>query len=381
MKKKVIILALSLTMMFLLPLLAIPATTAASETGWLDVLPLGSGTASYQDVAGGGGQYVYATQTGSNSHAFLIISLANPSNPTVVSYLARLDAGHTIGSIEINEDETVAVVCAGLGIYVIDISDKLNPNITKYYNLGKHPEDVDVYGNYAYLASGSDGIPVVDISDIYNPSTHYNGDYGDTASLWARGIVYDPARNCLYVSMSSGYFRTFTVSSGTPSIAGTIPTSGSTTNGIGQIGQYKVATIDDYGLVHIIDTTSLSTPVVQGTVDVGGASGYLGDIAWNTTMGTKFIALEDDSMKAVSFSNPSSPSAGESSGGFSGYGCCINGDYVVVAGGPWGFFVFSLSAAMGGAGFDIPGFTFLYILSTLMTLGLLIVFTRKDKIF
>jgi hypothetical protein len=61
----------------------------------------------------------------------------------------------------------VACGTAGLGIY--DISDIFNPTLTGFLPLSGTALSVDVVGNYAYVASDRGGVHVVDVTDKHAP--------------------------------------------------------------------------------------------------------------------------------------------------------------------------------------------------------------------
>ncbi|MHA1270583.1 MAG: hypothetical protein ACTSPY_12395 [Candidatus Helarchaeota archaeon] len=380
MKNKMTLLIISTIILFLIPLLGIPIVKAATNIGWLDVQPLGSGTASYRDVAGGSGQYVYAVQTGSDNYAFMIISLANPASPSIVGYVDRVGSD-TIHSVAVNPAETIAVVGVTQGIYVINISDKTNPNRTSDFSFGSNAAyDVELVGNLVYCAAGSTGLPVIDISDIYNPTLQFSGDYGDTGTLFCWGVEYDSSNNVIYGALSSGYFRVFSLDgSGNPSTQSTILACSTKADTIALIGTNLVAMMDDYASISIINTQNLGTPTVVGTVDIGGASGYYGEITYDSSMGSRLVAVEDDSLCVVDFTNPAAPTAtAAASSGLSGYGVAVAGAYVIVAGGPWGFFVYRVSDMPGGTfTIPVPGFSFVYIISLMIVIGLAIGIIRK----
>ncbi|MHA1650169.1 MAG: LVIVD repeat-containing protein [Candidatus Helarchaeota archaeon] len=385
MNKKVILIALSITILFTIPLLAIPITNAADHVGWLDVRPLGSGTASYKGVVGGSGQYIYAAQTGSDSYAFMVISISDPASPTIVGFESRASPGHIIHSVDVNPAETVAVVGVSGGIYVIDISDKANPTRTAYFNFGSSnaAHDVEIVGDLVYCAAKTTGLPVINISDINSPTLHWNGDYGDTGTLGLYDIKYDSARNVIYGAMSSGYFRVFSLDgNGIPSTQSTIPTSGNRLTAVEKISDYRVAVGDSCGVVTIINTQNLATPSVLGSVDIGGE---IGGIAYTSTLGSYFLAIEDNSLKLVSFASESAPSeaATLTKGSLAGYDVAVTSTYAMAAGGGYGLYIYRISDLLGAAApsTGIPGFTFMYIVASILTIGLIIIFTQKSKFF
>jgi hypothetical protein len=389
MKKKFLLMSLLFAIFLVIPFIGTPVSNAAATSvGWLDVQPLASGTASYRDVVGGTGDYIYAVQTGSNDYAFLVVSIATPSNPSIVGYENRSSTGHTIHSVDINDDETVAVVGVTQGIYVIDITDKANPNRTSYFSYGASNAayDVVIVDDLVYCAAGSTGLPVINISDINNPSLHFGGYYGDTGSLWCRGIAYEPTYDKIYAAMSSGYFRVFSLDSdGIPNTQSTIAAVSTSADAVTVIASVRAAIMDDYGEVAIIDTTNLNSPSVLGSTDIGGASGYYGELVYDGTLGLKLLAAEDDTLAVVDFTTSSSPSSFTGASGFSGYGVGLCGSYVAVAGGPWGLFIYNtvdvVSSNGGTTTFpfdDIPGFELIFVLIAYFGLTVYLLMKKRN---
>lgn len=392
MKKKFLLIPLLFAIFLVIPFIGTPiSNAAASSVGWLDVQPLASGTASYRDVVGGTGNYIYAVQTGSNDYAFMVVSIATPSNPTIVGYENRSSTGHTIHSVDVNAAETIAVVGVTQGIYVINITDKSNPTRTSYfsYAAANAAYDVVIVDDLVYCAAGSTGLPVIDISDINNPSLQFGGNYGDTGSLWCRGIAYEPTYDKIYAAMSSGYFRIFSLDgSGNPSTQSTIAAGSTSSDAVTVINSVRAAHMDDYGIVSIIDTTNLNSPSVLGTTDIGGASGYYGELVYDGTLGLKLLAAEDDTLAVVDFTTASSPSSFTGASGFSGYGVGVSGIYTLVAGGPWGLFVYNTADVVSGGStttttlptFEIPGFEMIFVILAYLGISAYILTKKRNSL-
>jgi hypothetical protein len=104
-----------------------------------------------------------------NSGMFYIISISNPTNPSVVSslYLESFACG-----IEYR-DNNVYVATTG-GLKVINISDPSNPNVVSTFGGGYFYMDAD-FNNDRLFISKSAGFDVVDISDPGNPVGLFQG--------------------------------------------------------------------------------------------------------------------------------------------------------------------------------------------------------------
>src|SRR5262249_8677471 len=63
-----------------------------------------------------------------------------------------------------------AYVAAGsTGLQVVDVSDRVHPRVVASRSLPGNANDVRVAGNFAYVAAGSAGLQIVDVSNPLNP--------------------------------------------------------------------------------------------------------------------------------------------------------------------------------------------------------------------
>jgi hypothetical protein len=114
------------------------------------------------------GDRVYA----SYSNRLRIIDVHDPSVPTIVGTF-RTQAG--IRSLAVRG--TCAYVGDVVGLYILDVTDAANPIQGSLFRLPGPPDalpdpslhDAVVSGRYAYLADGSRGIRILDISDPRDP--------------------------------------------------------------------------------------------------------------------------------------------------------------------------------------------------------------------
>ncbi len=99
----------------------------------------------------------------------IIVDVSDRANPETLFYSNSLFEDAHCMSV------TGTTVCVGLaddetGIVFLDSSDPTNPVIINHYNPGWRVHDIEIIGDYAVLAVGSDGLRFINISDPLNPS-------------------------------------------------------------------------------------------------------------------------------------------------------------------------------------------------------------------
>lgn len=116
------------------------------------------------------GQYAYLI-TAYNSTALCVVDISDKANPRVVSSLFSASGG---SCIEINASGTMAFIGGyfngkGNGFQVVDISNPLAPNALGFIKLNSSPQALVTADRYAYLAMGSAGVQVIDVSSPNAP--------------------------------------------------------------------------------------------------------------------------------------------------------------------------------------------------------------------
>jgi len=91
-----------------------------------------------------------------------IIDISNLSTPV---YLKSLDLPKQVKSIKVIGDY---LFCSYSGLKIYDISDPKNPVEVSYLDIGVPTFKFKIVENTLYLASGKNGVTLIDISDIYN---------------------------------------------------------------------------------------------------------------------------------------------------------------------------------------------------------------------
>lgn len=128
------------------------------------------------------GNYVYV---GSYRSGVNIIDVSNPSEPWEIGYVPF--EGNKVSIRIFGQYAYVCMVNSQPGLTIIDISDPYNANrvcqLADIYDAG----DVDVRGDTVYSASESQGLQVLDISDMANPRVIGNYSCGD--GEWVNGVA------------------------------------------------------------------------------------------------------------------------------------------------------------------------------------------------
>ncbi len=113
--------------------------------------------------------YVVATDTSAQLSTFYIINVLNPAT---MSITGSLSFGHDIYNVDVQGD--YAYVAAGSeGILVIDISNPEQPDHILNIPAGG-AKNITVRGDFAYICRGGPGIRITDISDLENPETVFS---------------------------------------------------------------------------------------------------------------------------------------------------------------------------------------------------------------
>ena len=351
-----------------------PINSTAQETG-ADNIGFYSSTESFVDVVGGT-DYVYLAQQGVDDAALVVINVSNPSTPSFVGKGGR-PQDHTIKCVDVNEDENIAVLGASTFLYVFNISEKTSPNRTDTINVGGTVNDVKIVGDLVYCTAMGDGLPVVNISDIYDLKLAYNGHFNGYSGINCYDIAYDGNTDRIYAS-GGYYFLVFELNSSklpeqNPKF---LTLTGNTMSSVEQLSNTRVAAGDSYGITWIIDISDINNLASLGSVDVGSWS-Y--EIVYNDSFNNKMLIADYTSgLEVVDFSSESSPSAiremGHTTSGIVGSSVDTFNSYALLAAGSHGLLIYNLSDCLKSINDDtgIPGFNLLLILTLLgiTTIGL-----------
>jgi len=376
MKSKIILCGLIISLFLLCPI-----HSTAQETG-ADNIGSYSATQSFEDVVGGN-DYVYLAQQGVDDAALVIINVSNPSLPSFVGKGGR-PQDHTIKCVDVNEDESLAVLGASTYIYIFNISDKASPTRTDTINVGGTVNDVKIVGDLVYCTAMGDGLPVVNISDIYDLKLAYNGHFNGYLGINCYDIAYDGNTDRIYAS-GGYYFLVFELNSSKlpEQNPKTLLLTGNTMSSVEQLSTTRVAAGDSHGITWIIDISDINNLASLGSVDVGSWS-Y--EIIYNNSFNNKMLVADYTSgLEVVDFSLETSPSAiremGHTTSGIVGYSVDMFSSYGLLAAGSHGLLIYNLSDCLKSISGDdgIPGFDLLLILTILGITTIVLTYHKKKK--
>ncbi len=107
-------------------------------------------------------------------------------------------------SKDVQVRDNIAYCTFGAGLVILDVSDPNNPQYLSKYYTQVSPEQITLYGDYAYVAGGSGAggaaMMIFDISDKYNPVKV--GQYGEDFAGWK--ITIDTANSPLVAAVCAG---------------------------------------------------------------------------------------------------------------------------------------------------------------------------------
>ena len=327
--------------------------------------------------------YAYITENGGD-YALRIFSIVNPINPTLIGSGARYgsDSAHCI---DVNPAETIAIVGASNNVYIFNVILKDNPNRTKEINVGSTVYDVEISGNYVYCAAYSSGLPIINITDLNNPTLLFDGKYSGYNQNYLRDIHVDDAKGFIYAAGGNNVLIFQINSSGLPELYSSVDIA-YTAYSVYKISDTRLVAGNSYGQVYFIDITNPASPSVLGMVDIGS---YVHDLYYADSTGNLVFAADyADGLNIInyhSFTNPEHVGImGTTTGGARGYGIDCNSNYAVLAAGSYGLLIYRLSDCLNiaGEGMAISGYPLLFLTLNVVSIIIFIVLkNRNSKVF
>ncbi|NCR00145.1 MAG: hypothetical protein GPJ11_11905, partial [Microcystis aeruginosa L211-101] len=218
------------------------------------------------------------------------------------------------------------------GLQIIDISNPATPTLKGNYDTSGYAWDVQIAGNYAYVADYYPGLQIIDISNPATPTL--KGNYH--TSGYAAGVQI--VGNYAYVADGYLGLQIIDISNpATPTPKGNYHTSGYAA-GVQIAGNYAYVA-DGYLGLQIIDISNPATPTLKGNYDTS-------DYAWDVQIVGNYAYVADyySGLQIIDISNPATPTL---KGNYhtSGYavGVQIVGNYAYVADGYLGLQIIDIS--------------------------------------
>ena len=211
--------------------------------------------------------------------------------PTALSYV---DIPGFANNVDVNGN--YAYVAAGsAGLQVVDVSDRTAPEIVAAVALPGNANDVKLSGTHAFVAAGAMGLHVVDVGNPLAPrlvgSVNTPGNAWDVRPLGTLAFVADGPAGLQIVDISNV---------AAPRIVGSVDTPG-TAKGVDVSGQTAVVA-DGTGGLRIVDVSNPSSPAIVGAIGLGNDAQ---DVVVDGTVA--YVAAYQGSLQVVGFSTPAAP--------------------------------------------------------------------------
>lgn len=226
--------------------------------------------------------------------------------PTALSFVSIPGFAN---SVDVNGD--FAYVAAGsAGLQIVDVTDHSHPRIVASQALPGNANDIIVVGDIAYVAAGSAGLQILDVGDPLHPilvgAVDTSGDAWDVGVQGTLAFVADGSAGLQVIDVSNP---------AAPKLVGTVDTPG-VAKGVDVAPNQPFAVVADAsGGLQVIDVTDPTHPAIIGSVSTGGDAR---DVVLNGDFA--FVAAYTQSFTSVDLSDPRHPvvraSTPSSTGGF-----------------------------------------------------------------
>jgi YVTN family beta-propeller protein len=225
-----------------------------------------------------------------------------------------------------NGTATITVSNSGFIDSAEVIVQSFGPTALSFVNIPGFANNVDVNGSYAYVAAGSAGLQVVDVSDRNAPvvvaSRDTPGNANDVKVLGDLALVADGAAGLQVIDISNPLVPVIIGAFDTPGVAHDVFRSGN-----------RVYVADGTFGLQIIDISNPANPTFAGSVDTPGT-------AKGVAVSGSLAVVADGvlGIQVINISNPATPSIiGSRSTGGDARDVAINGGFAYVADGSRSF--------------------------------------------
>lgn len=323
----------------------------------------------------GGTNYLYAAHY--DQEFFLVLNISDPTSPSLEGSANRDNSDHA-RCVDVNDTETIAAIGGSGNVYVFNISDKNNPTRIDKIHIGGTVYDVEIFENFIYCTAGSAGLPVIDISVPNNPTLIFNGQYPGYFDNYLHEIFIDPDGDHIY-GAGGDKALIFPINSSNLQDAPFSAQLENTAWSVEMISSSRLAVGDSYGRIYFLDISSLSSPSILGSVDIGS---YVYGLYYSGSSAMKLLAADyNDGLNVIDFSSFSAPNhlsiMDATTSGVRGYDVDRKGEYVVLAAGVFGVLIYRNSDCLSLGETEIYGYSGFLIL-TVMMFGT-IFFIKKSK--
>jgi hypothetical protein len=189
-----------------------------------------------------------------------------------------------------------AYIAAGsAGLQVVDVTDRSNPHIAGSLSLPGNANDVRLLGGVAYIAAGSAGLLVVDVTNPLAPLLRGSlGTGGNALHVAVRGST-------AYIANGSNLFLANVSNPAAMTQIVALPLTG-TIQGVDVDAQRKLAVVAAGSAgIYVVDISNQGAPVLRGSASTGDARAV--------AIGGNFAFVADylNSTTSVDITTPSAP--------------------------------------------------------------------------
>lgn len=245
-------------------------------------------------AANNGSCTITATNGGLSAQATVAVQTFAPTPLTFVSIPG------TTNNVDVSGD--FAYVAAGAsGLRIVNVSNRSAPILAGSLDTPGNAQDVRVIGNLAYVADGTSGLRIIDVTNPSAPvsrgSLDTPGDAQDVTVKGSRAFVADGANGLQIIDVTNPQ---------TPTLLGSVDTPGSA-GGVDVDPQRNLAVVADGASgIRVINIADVAHPIIVGSLDTGTAT----DVAVRDDFA--FVADTESSFTTVDLSDPSHPTLGAS---------------------------------------------------------------------
>lgn len=213
---------------------------------------------------------------------------------TQVHAVGHASMGYGVNPFDVAVAGNYAYIAVGsAGLRVIDVTDPANPTVVGSVDTPGSARGVTISGTYAYVADGNSGLQVVNVAAPTSPTI--------VGSLDTPGNALDIVRFFTFAFIADGSegLRIINVSNpSAPSFTGTLDTQDA--QGVAFGGQYVYVADGTAGL-KIIDVNSVSSPTLAGTYNTPGTA------AGVAVAGNLAYVADGSTLQVVNVQTPGNP--------------------------------------------------------------------------
>jgi hypothetical protein len=211
-----------------------------------------------------------------------VVDVSDPVNPFEVGSTLISDTAYGIDV----SDNYAYVAAQGTGLWVADVSDPANPVVVGNNDTSGNAFEVEIIGDFAYVVAGTAGLRVIDVSDPVNPFEvgFYNPYSNDTwIEITIDGIY-------AYVVDGDNYMYIIDISDpADPTEVGRYFSTWGTSYDVAVSGNYAYIVQWGYITIEVIDISDPENPVYVSYYDAGYDSNYHIEMDGNYTYVTGAI--------------------------------------------------------------------------------------------